>query len=243
MFGTYTYASNLFNLPNTLVTALAVSLIPAVAGDRVRGTAADGNVAAALEVGLLIACTGAVGLGVLAKPILALLYGSGVEEAAVSLAAKLLAILCLGIPPLALTTVTNAIHQASGRASLPAVSMVLGCAVKVVSNCILLRNPSVRILGAAVSTVLCYTVIAGIGWALLPNRPSLAQILGKSVAVAFPTGAVAVFVRHLSVGVMNEKIATLLAVFCGAACCFALASLAEFSFFKKKYDEKSEKLE
>ena len=246
MFGTYTYAANLFNLPNALVTALAVSLIPVVATNTVEQKQellrkTEGR---SLELGLLIALTGAAGLGVLSHPILSLLYGSGVEASAIRLAGDLLVILCFGIPPLALVTVTNAIHQATGRVGLPVLSMLLGAAVKLASNRILLRIPEFHILGAAFSTVLCYTVIAGVNWIFLKERPaSLLRICRKPLFVAFCTG----FFAKLTFMCMNvafsEKIAVVLSVLTGGITFFWLASLVKISLFPKKYAEKSEKLE
>lgn len=241
MFGTYTYASNLFSLPNTLVTALAVSLIPAVAANLAQGETTNETVEPALRIGLLLSLTGAVGLAVLARPILSLLYGSGVEETALSLAGELLVILCFGIPPLALTTVTNAVHQASGRVKLPVVSMLFGAAVKLVSNCILLRHPDVSILGAAVSTVLCYAVTFCIGWFSLPDRPSLVRVSGKPILIAIFTGIAAKVSFLCGNHLVSEKLAAIFGVFIGGIAFFWISSAAKIPVISDRFVEKSEK--
>lgn len=235
LYGTYTYAANLFNLPNVLVSTLAVSLIPAVAGAAAQPRQAETDVAAnhALSIAALLASAAACGLFALSQPILDLLYGRGVEADAIRQAGSLLSVLCFGIPPLALTTMTNALHQAAGRVKLPVVSVLVGAAVKLIANYFLIQIPKIHILGAAISTVLCYTVIAAINWAFLKRAARgilpLGRLWGKPLLVGICTGCAAKLMFWCSMHVFSSEIAVALSILCGGIVFLLVGSLAKTS--------------
>ena len=248
LYGTYTYATNIFNLPNVLISTLAVSLIPtaaeAVANENrsvLSQTKHD-----TLSVTALLSCAAASGLAALAYPTLDLLYGRGVEAQVLREAGTMLTILCAGIPPLAIATMTNALHQATGRAKIPMLSMAIGAGVKLAANAILVQIPNINIFGAAVSTVLCYTVVAGINWCFLYDRDSLRSLLKRPIVVGICTGTVAKIVYSYTKLVFFSEIAVLLSVFCGGITFFCVGNLLKCSLFflinAKKYSIKTEKI-
>lgn len=236
LYGTYTYAANLFNLPSVLINTLAVSLIPTVAGAAAnqQSESLKETTEQVLSVSALLALCAAFGLAALATPVMDLLYGNGVEPAAVGQAGDLLAVLCVGIPPLAITTITNALHQAQGRMKLPVISMLIGAMVKVIANACLIQNPKIHILGAAISTVMCYYVIAGINWMFLKRKNqhfiSPMKLCVKPILVGLCTGLAAKLSYSWLVCFTPSELATMFSVFCGGAVSIGVSSCIGVSF-------------
>lgn len=162
LYGSYNYSANLFNLPSTVVTTISVALIPTVSGAYASKSflRLDKTVNSALKLTMLVAIPSAAGLFALAHPILDLLYGASVEVESIAAAGRMLAVLSFAIPFLAVTSLTNAVHQSLGRVNFPVFSMLCGAGVKILSNAILVGKPAINIYGAAISTVLCYITIS-----------------------------------------------------------------------------------
>ena len=158
-YGAYGYAVKLFNLPLTLVTAIGVSLIPAVSSalalrDRQKTV---GLTESAFRLTGLLAFPCAVGLAAIPQPILEVLFVGQPEACA--LAAPLLRLLAPAVFFAGMVSVSNPVLQAMGRVDLPVVAMGAGAAVKIVCNYVLVGLPDVGIHGAPISTTLCYLTI------------------------------------------------------------------------------------
>ena len=133
----------------------------------------------------LIAMPCAVGLIVLAEPIVALL--GGYTGANLTLATKLMAI--LGI----IVLMTDAIMQAHNHAVIPVINTLIGGIVKVIVNYILVGNPDIAITGAPVGTIACYAVITVLNLiamrrVLRRNAPKLLPNLWKTTIAAVLMG-------------------------------------------------------
>ncbi len=158
-YGAYGYAVKLFNLPLTLVTAIGVSLIPAISGalalrDRQKTV---GLTESAFRLTGLLAFPCAVGLAAIPQPILEVLFTNQPEACA--LAAPLLRLLAPAVFFAGMVSVSNPVLQAMGRADLPVVAMGAGAAVKIACNYVLVGLPDIGIHGAPISTTLCYLTI------------------------------------------------------------------------------------
>lgn len=167
LYGSYGLAQTLFNLPQTLVVALSVSIIPAVSAYYARRSRelAQRTIHSALRIASLIALPSAAGFLVLAGPILDLIYYSKPEDSAT--AAPLLAILGAAVFFVAMVSLTNSILQAVGRVHVPVYTMLIGGAVKLAVNYVLVGTPQVNISGAPIGTALCYVTIALLNLAAL----------------------------------------------------------------------------
>lgn len=252
LYGTYTYATNIFNLPNVLISTLAVSLIPsaaqAVACENKRGFAQIKH--DTLSITALLSCAAACGLAALSYPTLDLLYGSGVDEFVLRTAGALLSVLCIGVLPLAMATMTNALHQACGHAKIPMLSMAVGASVKLVANAFLIQIPQINIFGAAISTVLCYTVVAAINWRYLARYESeplpLCALLARPIFIGVCTGVVAKITFFYMKTIFFSEISLILSVFCGGISFFCISKLLKCSIFSlinaKKYGKKTKKI-
>lgn len=149
----------LFNLPAFMISSVGISLIPAVAAayasksPQIKSTTEN-----AFTLASVLAFGSAVGLGVLAKPILTLLFSGRPDDVAV--AAPLLAIIAISIVSVGFTNVSASTLQATGNAPFTALSSAIGCGVKTAATFILVSIPSVNVFGAALATDLAYPVIA-----------------------------------------------------------------------------------
>ncbi len=175
LFGGYTYASTLFSLPSFFTATIASALVPAIASEKARGSEieVDRLTNSSLRLAILISSLSAFGMAALSDAIMVLLYGSGADADCLLLASQLLKLLCLGVIPLSVVTVTNAVHQAMGNAKIPVISILCGGALKLFSNYILVSIPGININGAAISTVICYIVAAGINVINLKKYPCI----------------------------------------------------------------------
>ena len=101
------YADRLVQLPLGLVgVALGTALLPALSRAALKGEAARGVLNRALELALLVGLPAAFGLGLLARPIVAVLFERGAFGAeAAAATAEVLAGLALGLPAYVLAKV------------------------------------------------------------------------------------------------------------------------------------------
>lgn len=201
LYGQYTFSSTLFNLPSAFLPAVAVSLVPAISAAVVRKDHRSVRrvVATSFRLIALLAIPAGVGLSVLAGPILRLLYPAQQETAAA--AAYHLQLLGIASIFVCIMLLTNAIMQAHGKVQLPVFTMLIGGAVKVVMNYVLVGNPNIGIKGAPIGTLVCYVLIATLNLALvrgmLRQKPNYLRIFfGPALASAI-MGAAAWAVQGL----------------------------------------------
>ena len=170
----------------------------------------------------LLAIPAGTGLSMLAGPILQLLYPAQAEAAA----AATYHLQLLGIASIfvCVMLLTNSIMQAHGKVQLPIYTMLLGGAVKVLINYVLVGNPDINIKGAPIGTLVCYGLIATVNlvivWRLLAEKPNYLKVFAKPVLASAIMGATAWAVhglcgRFLTGGYVKESLATLAAI--GAA--------------------------
>ncbi len=168
LWGAYSgYAVPIFNMPPTLLTAISISLVPAIASAFVSGKTqrAQGSAASAIRITTLFALPCAVGVSLLATPILDLIYNN-------TNASAMLGILGLSIVFVSLVQVTNAILQAVGKVYIPVLHMAIGGVAKVIINFFLVSTPAININGAPIGTTLCYALI------LVLNLIAIRKVLG-----------------------------------------------------------------
>lgn len=156
IYGAYCYGLNIFNLVPTITTALAVSALPHVTSawtsqDRALTKKSIEDV---LRLTSLVALPAGIGMSVLAKPILMLLYPTRVVG--IQIAAPALAMLGIAVIFVGLMTTVNSMLQAVGRADVPVKLMLIGGTIKIVTNVILVSIPEINVKGAPVGTLLCY---------------------------------------------------------------------------------------
>ena len=209
-YGNYsTLAVTLAHLPSAFIQPIASSLTPALTASLIavktakteeeklqKKLASDKVMHSCLKFSAMIAIPCAVGMSVLSKPILGMLFNNPNQVDSVNSAAPLLSILAIGVFFTAMLTITTAILQAHKLQKKPIISMFCGIVVKLVLNLILIRNPSIGIYGAPIGTVACYFTMAlinfyfvvkyvGIRFVFVKNfiKPLIATLLGSLVTI------------------------------------------------------------
>jgi stage V sporulation protein B len=215
-------ASPIVHIPTIITVALAISLVPAISEAlalRKNKLIRDRSYLA-VRMTLLLGLPSTFGLYLLAEPITILLFKNAE-------AGRVLAVMSLGVVFLTLFQTTSAILQGLGRTMDPVKHLFWGAAVKTILTWYLTALPALHISGAAVATVVGFSVAALLnvyrvqvltGMALHPLdsliKP-LAASLGMSAVVLFTYQHLDVLHPLLGPSLAN-KAATLLAVASGA---------------------------
>jgi stage V sporulation protein B len=149
-------AATLINFPQVITVALAASLVPAIS-ESVARRDADGmkrKSVVGMKAGLLIGLPASVGLAVLAKPIMLMLYPKEPEAWAV------LQVLAMGFVFLAVIQTATGILQGIGKPMIPVKNLLIGSVFKLVTSYFLTGIAIINIRGAAFGTVVGYMVAA-----------------------------------------------------------------------------------
>ena len=191
-YGEYAFALTLFSLPPSFLYPISVSLVPAISGALGQGDrrTARRHTRTALRMALLLALPSGIGLSVLAGPILRLLYPAQVQTAAA--AAHHLRVLGLAAVCVCLMVVSGGILQAWGHEHIPVVTLLTGGAVKIAVSYQLVSDPAWGIRGAAVGTLLCYALIAGMNLLAVGRTTGIVFRWGVPLRTLVAVGAMAV---------------------------------------------------
>jgi len=208
-------------LPVAISTALATAAIPSIAASvaRKERRVVNRKINMSLRVAMMISIPAAVGIGVLADPILRMMFSNAPEGA------DLLQIGAVSIIFLALTQIVTGTLQGLGKVTIPMFGALLGVAVKIAVNYVLLAIPAINIKGAVVGTICCYAVAGAFDWYMLSKytktKPDFKGILAMPLLAAGVMG-VAVFVSYnlLHYAVGSNALATLFAMAVGVAVYF-----------------------
>lgn len=193
MKGVYNMAQTIFNMPCAFITPLTISVIPAVTAHLtlLNNRAVRSTEESAARVTGLISMPCAVGLMLLAKPIMALLGGYSGEN--LTLAAQLMAMLGVSVFLYAVIQYTNAVMQAHGYAFVPVINMLVAGAMKLVVVYVLVGNPAIGLMGAPIGAALCYLCIGVMNLIAIrkyvPQKPALIRNLFRPLLAAAIMGA------------------------------------------------------
>lgn len=214
------FCNSLIAFPQIFTQAVAVSLVPTIAamfklGDKKK---VQENIQLGYRMTMIMAFPCAVGLFVLAEPILLLLYSA--QKASAIAAAPTLMVMSVGVVFLAVTQTSVGVLQAIGRQTVPVKHLFLGCIGKVIVTYILVGIHAVNIKGAAIGTIIAYVV------AMILNNRTIKQHTGVKFDYALTylrpgiaagaMGLVVFAVYKLTSGLIGNSIATLLGIMIGA---------------------------
>lgn len=154
-------AQTLINLPQVFSVSLAISLVPAISEANIKKSYREVKQisASGIRMTLLIGLPCAIGLFILAEPIIGLLYFKNTPESIIS-AGETLAILSFGVIFLTLVQSLTAILQGIGRPLLPVINLFIGAIIKVFLTYILTGVRSINVKGAAIGTIIAYFIAA-----------------------------------------------------------------------------------
>lgn len=203
LYGYLNRAITLFNMPPTIINAIAISIVPSVSAYIAvnNRTFALKNTHSALKITVIFALPCAVGLSVLASPILKLLYADSNH-------AVLLNIMGIAVLFVTIVQITNAILQAWGSVWIPVVNMFIGGIVKVVLNLWLVSKPDININGAPVGTLMCYITVMTLNIIALVRKTGLKLKISEFILKPLVTAVATAFSAYLSFNLLALRISS-----------------------------------
>jgi len=161
LYGVYGKAQTLFNLPAAFITPLTISVVPAIASAIARGE--DDNATKisedSMRISACLAMPMGVGIAVLCRPIMSVMYPDSHSSGA-----GLLCIMGVASFFVCIVLMENAVLQASGKEKYTMYSMVAGSLVKIAVNWVLVANPGINIYGAPIGTLVGYMVMCAMNF-------------------------------------------------------------------------------
>ena len=216
------YAQTLINFPQVLSVAMAMSLVPSIADaysrkdkESIRNTTNSG-----IRTTLLIALPAAVGLFILAKPIIGLIYYSK-SDAVIMETGQILSILAISLVFLTLVQSLTAILQGIGKPMIPVKNLAIGAIAKIILTYTLVNIRGIEVKGAAISTVVTYLIAAGLNlWAVKKHTNveiKFVDTILKPIIAAAIMGVVVKLAFVYGDNLLGEKLATIVSIGLGAA--------------------------
>ena len=226
-YGNYsTLAVTMSHLPSAFITPIASALTPALTAALLAVKTARSTdekqekqiksykvMQSCLKFAAIISIPCAVGMSILAKPILSLLFKNGES---VESAAPLLSILSIAVFFTAMLTITTSILQAHKLQQKPIISMCGGIIVKIILNILLIRNPSIGIYGAPIGTLVSYFVMAAINFYFVIKyvgiHISMIKSFGKPLLASIMASVFTVLIYFLIASMGHPNVGTIIAI-------------------------------
>lgn len=198
-YGNYTtLAIPLFSLAPTLVSSVALPLVPSLSGAVAQNDTSEQMRIAerALKLTALISAPASLGLALFSRPVLELIFSG--EDAAIAAATPSLAILGIAVIASCIITVENAMLQAYGMAHVPLISMGIGTLVKITVAWMLLGNERFGLVGAPIGTLICDAVICSINFYFIGKRLPSLKIISRVLLRPFLAAAISVVLSRVT---------------------------------------------
>ena len=146
-------AIQIINIPVAIASSMSAAIIPTIARTYEVNAREETNykIAQAIKVTMLISIPSAVGLFVLAKPIVLLLYP---QKASVDIVAALIRTMAIAVVFYALSTLTNAVLQGTGKVNKPVPHALFSLIIQTVILVPLLLYTNLDLYALCIATVL-----------------------------------------------------------------------------------------
>ena len=205
--GLFNMTQTIFNMPGAFIIPIAVSVLPAVTSFLTLGddkSVRETEESASRITGLLsLPC--AVGLTVLARPIMALLGGYEGEQ--LELSAQFMAIQGITVFLYAIIQYTNALLQSHGYVNIPVINMLTAGVVRLVLVYVMVGNPNLGLMGAPLGAFIGYLLIAVLNLVAIQlkveQKPKLLKNLLRPAMPALVMGVAVFFCYRALVSVIG----------------------------------------
>ncbi len=146
-------AMQIINIPVAIASSMSAAIIPTIARTYEMHARQETNmkIAQGIKVTMLISIPSAVGLFVLAKPVVLLLYP---QKATVDIVAALIRTMAVAVVFYGLSTLTNAVLQGTGKVNKPVVHAVCALVVQTVVLVLLLLYTGLDLYALCIATVI-----------------------------------------------------------------------------------------
>ena len=154
--------TSIVNMPAVITLSISMALVPAMTAGMASGDAAGlrRTASTGIKLAFLLGSAAAVGMGLLSEEIIHLLFQSSLSQFEQQVGGQLLAIMSVAVLFLSIVQSTTGMLQGLGKPIYPVYTLLAGIVAKIVLNALLIRIPSLNILGAAISTLCCYAIAA-----------------------------------------------------------------------------------
>ena len=177
MYGEYTgYYKTLTNLPIAIASAMASSLVPSIVSAHERKDTKDLH--SSIHFNMIIAFPCAIGLSVLAKPILQLIFPK-----ATNLAVGLLMTGSISIIFFTLSTVSNGVLQGINQMKVPVINSGISVALHVVIVFVALKVFNMGTYGLVLGNVTFALVVSALNWISIKKHLNYKQEIKKTFII------------------------------------------------------------
>lgn len=219
MFGELTaFASPIIGIPQVFIQSIAASILPIISMenklhniDAARKRFQDASTAACL---FCMPCS--VGLFVLSEPILALLYGSQINNNSPSI--NCLKIYSISFIFLSLTIIASSALQGLGRQFVATRFMLCGIVVKIILSWFLTGIPSINILGAPLGTTIAYLISSFLDYRYIKKAIGFSGRAGRYMHIALLSlfmGCIVRYVYFMLLELLGNEITLFISIVCG----------------------------
>ncbi len=188
LWGIYSNKYNLLiNVPVSIASAMAVAVIPSLVASKAEGINIEvkNKVHQAVKFNMIIAIPAAVGIGVLASPILQLLFGDSRE-----LPANLIRFGSVAIILFSLSTITNAILQGINKMNVPVIHSAISLGVHIILLYILLKFFNLGAYALVIGNVTFPLLVCILNWISVGKNLNYKQEVIKTFLIPSACSAI-----------------------------------------------------
>jgi stage V sporulation protein B len=215
---------NLSNVPVAIASAIGAAIVTSITAAMVKGNNSEirSKVHSAIKFDMIIAIPSAVGMGVLASPILQLIYGDSRQ-----LSANFLRLGSIAIVFYSLSTVSSAVLQGINKLRLPVINSAISLGFHILLVFILLKFTPLSTYSLVIGNVVFALVVSILNWISIEKHLGYRQEIVKTFVIPFVSAGlmgVAAYLTYQGLYLLTDSnaLATLIAVFVAIIVYFAL---------------------
>lgn len=195
----------IINIPLVLVTAMGVAVFPQISEAMAKNDRAKmaKKIKYAFNVLYTITIPAAVGLFVLAEPILTSLFPTTVEPVSITMMqAGAICVVLIGI-----VNMQTSVLQSVGKVYTAPVIMFFALIIKIILNYVLVANPEINVMGAVIATIICYALAASVNQYFVRKYTvkirGISKTIGKNLLASAVMGSMAYLVYRIILSLTN----------------------------------------
>ena len=171
----------LLNIPGIIAVSISTAILPSISSFSAENSKEKikNMIEKAFQISLCISLACAICYVIFGGQILNFLYGSSFDNDDLAIATKLLFLGSINIIFLSLVQITAGTLQGLGYSKVPVKSLLIGCGIKIVLDCILIPIKAINIYGTIISGAICYLVV------FILNYSKIKKLVGVSVKESF----------------------------------------------------------
>ncbi len=183
-------------IPVTIATALATTILPSISAAAARNDKIQlrRRITKSIKTILMISIPGAVGMAVMAKPIVNILFPTAPDGWDLLMMGSWTLVL------ISVVSIQTAILQGLGKTYIPTVHLVIGLALKLFTNYNLISIKQVNIKGALIGSAVCYIFACIMNYRSIKKyagiKLNMKQLFNRPLSVSIIMGLVVMLVYN-----------------------------------------------